>query len=185
MEASTLNLHAEIIERCRTGDEIAQYEIYRLYSRAMFNTAQRICGNREEAEDVLQEAFLSAFRNISSYREEATFGAWLKRIVVNKAITALKRNQKETIMIEEVHGEYIESGDSEFGEGVLSVEQIKEGINQLPNGFRSVLSLYLFEGYDHKEISEILGITESTSKSQYKRAKDKLKSILEKEVKYG
>ncbi|MEQ8472265.1 MAG: RNA polymerase sigma factor [Marinoscillum sp.] len=185
MEANTINLHSEIIERCRLGDEIAQYDIYRLYSKAMYNTALRICGSKEEAEDVLQEAFLSAFRSIASYREEATFGAWLKRIVVNKSITALKRNQKETIMMEEVHDTFQEYSETEFNEPELSVQRIREGMNQLPNGFRSVLSLYLFEGYDHKEIAEIMGITESTSKSQYKRAKDKLKTILEKEVKYG
>ncbi|MAE84567.1 MAG: RNA polymerase [Flammeovirgaceae bacterium] len=184
MENSTINIHAELIARCRDRDQIAQYEIYQLYSKAMFNTALRICALQEEAEDVLQESFLSAFRNIDSYREDATFGAWLKRIVVNKAITSLRKSQKEALMIEEVE-EYQSLENSSVNISELSVDRVKYAMMDLPKGFRSVLSLYLFEGYDHKEISEILGITESTSKSQYKRAKDKLKQILQKEVNYG
>lgn len=186
LDTTTINIHEGLIAKCRNGDQVAQYEIYKLYSRAMFNTALRICGNQEEAEDVLQEAFLSAFRNIKSYREDATFGAWLKRIVVNKAISSLHKNQKEALMVEEV-GEFQDKepvGQSEVPLG-LTVGRVKEALMLLPKGFRSVLSLYLLEGYDHKEISEILGISESTSKSQYKRAKDKLRMILDKEVKYG
>lgn len=184
MSNQTINIHAGLIERCREGDQVAQYEIYQLYSKAMYNTALRICVVQEEAEDVLQEAFLSAFRNISSYREDATFGAWLKRIVVNKAITSLRKSEKEALMMEEVEDqeEYQEVGDAVSG---LTVERVRQAVMELPKGFRSVVSLYLFEGYDHKEISDILGITESTSKSQFKRAKDKLKKLLQQEVKYG
>ena len=184
MNSQTINIHAGLIERCRNGDQVAQYEIYQLYSKAMYNTALRICAVQEEAEDVLQEAFLSAFRNIASYREDSTFGAWLKRIVINKAITSLRRSEKEALMMEEV--EDVEAYDDGF-ESVsgLTVERVKAAVLELPKGFRSVVSLYLFEGYDHKEISDILGITESTSKSQFKRGKDKLRQLLEKEVKYG
>lgn len=183
MESTTKNIHAEIIERCRQGDETAQYELYKRYSKAMFNTALRICRSREEAEDVLQEAFLSAFRNIHAYREEATFGAWLKRIVVNRALTALKRSDKEALMIDETTEVPDIINDDQPVE--LDVSRIKAAILDLPKGFRSVLSLYLFEGYDHQEISQIMGISESTSKTQYKRAKDKLKTLLTKEMKYG
>lgn len=185
LEGNTINIHAELIGRCRDGDPIAQYDLYQLYSRSMFNTALRICGNREEAEDVLQEAFVSAFSHLSSYREDATFGAWLKRIVINKSITSIKKSQKEALMMEEAERTDTEFDPYEDADVQLSVNKIKEALMCLPNGFRSVLSLYLFEGYDHKEIAEILGITESTSKSQYKRAKDKLRILLEKEVKYG
>ncbi len=173
-----------MIERCRDQDQVAQYELYQLYSKAMYNTALRICANQEEAEDVLQEAFLSAFRHIKSYREDSTFGAWLKRIVVNKAITSLRKSQKEALMLEEVEENSANVVDSDIRTN-LSVDKIKQALSDLPKGFRSVLTLYLFEGYDHKEISEILGISESTSKSQYKRAKDKLKQLLDKELKYG
>lgn len=183
MEKSIVNIHEDLVARCRNEDQIAQYEIYKLYSRAMYNTALRITANHEDAEDVLQEAFINAFRNMSSYRGEAPFGAWLKRIVINKAITQLKKARKELMIISEAE---VESPENVFDENEeYSVDAIKAAVNQLPNGFRSVLTLYLFEGYDHKEIAEILNIAESTSKTQYKRAKDKLKEILKKEVKYG
>jgi len=184
LETATYDIHHDLIEKCKAGNSYAEYELYRLYSRAMFNTAFRICGSREEAEDALQESFLSAFRNIDSYRKESTFGAWLKRIVINKSLSAIRKKQHETIMIEEVTEEP-EAEHASFDDLSLSVNRIKEAILKLPLGFRTVLSLYLMEGYDHKEISDILNISESTSKTQYKRAKDKLKNILEKEVNYG
>lgn len=183
MEASVVNIHSEIIDRCRLGDEAAQYQLYQLYSKAMFNTALRICGSREDAEDVLQESFLSAFKHIGSYRADAAFGAWLKRIVVNKSLSSLKKQSREAMMIEEAEEPAVD--DVDFENVQLEVEHVKRAMMELPAGFRSVLSLYLFEGYDHQEISGILQISESTSKTQYKRAKEKLRKLLENEVKYG
>ncbi len=183
MDASTKNIHQHLIDGCRKGDRIAQYEIYRLYCKAMFNTAERILGMAEEAEDILQEAFLSAFRNIGSYREDASFGAWLKRIVVNKSITALKKRREVETLKEDGGEEFFYEWDEPTPS--VDVALIKNGVAQLPTGFRTVLTLYLFEGYDHGEIAGILGITESTSKSQYNRAKKKLREILTKEVNYG
>jgi len=151
----------------------------------MYNTALRITGDPTEAEDVLQDAFINAFQNLNSFREDATFGAWLKRIVVNKALNHLQNMKKDIMLVENLKEENVETDWTELNESVYSVASIKRVMNELPSGFRTVLSLYLFEGYDHKEISEILGITESTSKSQYKRAKDKLKTILKQEVNYG
>lgn len=151
----------------------------------MFNTALRIMGDATEAEDVLQDAFVSAFQNLNSYREDATFGAWLKRIVVNKALNHLQKIKKDLMLVEDLKEKESEVDWSDENEPIYSIESVKRVMSELPSGFRTVLSLYLFEGYDHKEISEILGITESTSKSQYKRAKDKLKTILKQEVNYG
>ena len=151
----------------------------------MLNTALRITGTQNDAEDVLQDAFVSAFQNLSSYREDATFGAWLKRIVVNKALNHVQKSKKDLMLAEEIKEDESRMDWTDEREPIYSVQSVKNAMNQLPSGFRSVLSLYLFEGYDHKEISEILGITESTSKSQYKRAKDKLKTILKQEVNYG
>lgn len=150
----------------------------------MLNTAFRIIGVVEDAEDVLQESFVSAFKNLHSYREEASFGAWLKRIVVNRALTLAAKNQKD-MFIPEIEEDVPEETSKDEIELKLSVEKIKQALEELAPGFKSVLSLYLFEGFDHKEIAEILNISESTSKSQYKRAKDKLKEILKSEVKYG
>lgn len=162
---------------CRDNDRKAQYEIYRLYSKAMYNTCYRILKDESEAEDVLQEAFLSAFRNIVNYRGDASFGAWLKRIVVNAAINQVRRRKLELYSLEDVEVADKEESKNE-GDLGLNLHQIREGIEELPDGFRTVFSLYLMEGYDHNEIGQILGISESTSKSQYNRAKKKLKEIL-------
>jgi len=150
----------------------------------MLNTALRITGDRENAEDVLQEAFISAFQSLNGYREDASFGAWLKRIVINKALNQVQKVKKDLMLAEDIKEEAREY-EPEQTEPNYSVDQVKRAMQELPSGFRTVLSLYLFEGYDHKEISEILGISESTSKSQYKRAKDKLKMIVKQEVNYG
>ena len=184
MKISYKNVHAKVIDRCISGEQKAFYEIYQLYSKAMFNICHRILGKQEEAEDVLQEAFVNAFQNIHSYQRRASFGAWLKKIVVNRAISFLRKKQLELVELEdrfELKNEE-EVNDIDL---VMKVESIRDAIQKLPNGFRVVFSLYLLEGYDHKEISEILGISESTSKSQYNRAKKKLRKILKKEVYYG
>jgi RNA polymerase sigma-70 factor (ECF subfamily) len=144
----------------------------------MFNVGFRITRSEEDAEDVLQEAFISAFRNLENYRGEATFGAWLKRIVVNKALNALNKRKHESIPEDDEQWDVVEDeSPAEYRED-LTVERVKQGIQKLPDGYRTVLSLYLLEGYDHQEIGEILGISESTSKSQLNRAKSKLKDLL-------
>ena len=184
MEISYKNVHAKVIDRCINGDQKAFFEIYQLYSKAMFNICHRIMGNQQEAEDVLQEAFVNAFKNIHSYQGKASFGAWLKKIVVNKAISYLRKQQLELVELEDRFELKTEEEVNDI-DLVMKVETIRDAIQKLPNGFRVVFSLYLLEGYDHKEISEILEISESTSKSQYNRAKKKLREILKKEVYYG
>ena len=170
-------MHDELIARCKAGDQEAHYSLYKLYSKAMYNVGYRITRSEEEAEDVLQEAFINAFRNLDSYRGDATFGAWLKRIVVNKAINALNKKKHEAIPDDDRWDVAEEEPPVEYGDE-LTVERVKRCIEQLPDGYRSVLSLYLLEGYDHQEIAEIMGITESTSKSQLNRAKSKLRELL-------
>jgi RNA polymerase sigma-70 factor (ECF subfamily) len=101
LEASTVNIHADLIERCRKNDSSAQFEIYKLYNKAMYNTALRITGVQEEAEDVLQEAFVSALQNLQSYRGDASFGAWLKRIVINKALNQVQKSKKDLMIANE------------------------------------------------------------------------------------
>lgn len=172
-----LHIHDDLIARCRLGDRSAHYQLYKLYSKSMFNVSYRITRNEEEAEDALQEAFINAFRNLDSYRGDATFGAWLKRIVVNKAINALNKRKHETISDDEQWDVVEEEASPEYRED-LTVDLVKASIAKLPDGYRTVLSLYLLEGYDHQEIGEIMGITESTSKSQLNRAKSKLKELL-------
>jgi len=167
-------IHAPLIEECRKGSSKAQYMLYNQYSKAMYNLAYRILNNREDAEDILQEAFVDCFRNISSFRFESTFGAWLKKILVNKCINHIKRKKIDLTLCETLPVNVYEEEE----EVVYDTGKIFRGIEKLPDGYRVILTLYLLEGYDHSEISQILGITESTSKSQYSRAKDKLKNIL-------
>jgi RNA polymerase sigma factor (sigma-70 family) len=179
LEQTVQNIHHDLIERCRAGEREAFYKVYKLYSKAMYNVSFRIIGREDEAEDILQESFISAFRNLHGYRGDSSFGAWLKKIVVNKAINVLNKRKMEALPDHEGWDIAEEEAPVEYGSG-LSVESVRLAIEQLPDGYRSVLSLYLLEGYDHQEIAEIMNISESTSKSQLNRAKSKLRDILEK-----
>jgi RNA polymerase sigma-70 factor (ECF subfamily) len=176
LESATVSLHQDLIDRCVGGDREAHYQLYKLYSKAMYNTACRITNDPDDAEDVLQEAFISAFRNLKHFRQDATFGSWLKKIVINKAINFLKKKRTELLPGGE-DWDVAEVVEEEYAEP-LTLERVKRAIGQLPDGYRSVLSLYLLEGYDHQEIGQILGITESTSKSQFNRSKKKLRELL-------
>lgn len=182
MEA-TYNIHRDVVNRCVAGERSAYSELYGLYSKAMYNVSLRITHNEDDAEDVLQEAFISAFTNITKFKGDSTFGAWIKRIVINKAINHINKNKLDTTSVEE-EGTDIEE-DQPDDDVQYSVEGIRRAVEQLPKGYRLVFSLYLIEGYDHKEIAGILDITESTSKSQYNRSKKKIKEILKQEVMYG
>ena len=143
----------------------------------MSSISFRITGREEDAEDALQEAFISAFKNLESYRADATFGAWLKRIVVNKSINVLKKRKHQWMPEDEQWDVAEEETQVDYREE-LTVSRVKKAIEELPDGYRTVLSLYLLEGYDHQEIAEIMGISESTSKSQLNRAKGKLREKL-------
>lgn len=175
MEARAINIHSDLIERAVKNDRNAQFELYKKYNRAMYNTALRITNNTALAEDVLQESFLSAFQSLVFYRGEASFGSWLKRIVINKAISAVRKESKLEFTEDDSKLDTIEL---QIEEPDYDVDRVKRAMEELPDGFRTVLNLYLFEGYDHQEIAEILGITESTSKTQYKRAKERLRALL-------
>lgn len=173
------NIHQDLIDRSLKGDGIAQSKLYGLYSKAMYNVCLRITNNEDDTKDVMQEAFISAFQNLGSYKGEASFGAWLKRIVVNKAINHIKRNRVEFTELNPERDEMQEEQPDLTNEQELTVEKIKNAIVKLPDGYRLVFSLYLLEGYDHQEIAGILNISESTSKSQYNRAKKKLRELIE------
>ena len=166
------------------GDRQAQFQFYKLYSKAMYNISYRITNNEMDAEDVLQESFVSAFKNMTKYQGTASVGAWLKRIVINTAINTVKKRKMELLPIEE-HDHFLDTEPDDDSDLYLNVEKIRSAVQKLPDGYRLVLSLYLFEGYDHAEIASILQVTESTSKSQYNRSKKKLKEILREEVLYN
>jgi RNA polymerase sigma-70 factor (ECF subfamily) len=176
VDYSDISISAPLIEECRKGSSKAQFRLYKQYSKAMYNLAYRMMNNREDAEDVLQEAFLDCFRNIGSYRFESTFGAWLKSIMINKCINQLRKKKADLILYETVPADITE----EEPEIQYDTTKIFRAIEQLPDGYRIILTLYLLEGYDHREIAQIMEISESTSKTQYLRAKEKLRSILKK-----
>jgi len=179
LEAIYVDKHYNLVVECKQGSKKASYELYRLYSKAMLNIAFRIVGNIGEAEDVLQEAFLDAFNKLKDFRQETTFGLWLKQIVINRSINMLRKRKLELIELDGDHLENIPDEESADEEEIqYQVAMIKEGMKQLPDGYRVVLSLYLLEGYDHEEISQILNISENTSRTQFLRAKRKLMEIL-------
>lgn len=172
------NTHRSLVEACQQGSRQAQFELYKLYSKAMFNVCLRMVKDELDAEDVLQNAFVDVFTKIETFKFESSIGAWVKRIVVNNCINFLKKKRMQFESFEERHALLAED-EPDGSHAGLSVESIKKALFQLPDGYRVVFSLYLLEGYDHQEIADILGITEATSKSQYSRAKRKIKELLQ------
>jgi len=169
------NIHQDIIDRCCNGDEKAQFQLYKLYYKSMYNVSVRIVNDVMEAEDVMQEAFLSAFKKIKTYKGEVSFGAWLKRIVVNRSLDYLK---KKKVQFEEINERTTQIEDYQMAAHEVDAKVLKAAIQDLSDGYRIVLSLYLIEGYDHEEISQILGISNSASRTQLLRAKNKLRELL-------
>jgi RNA polymerase sigma factor (sigma-70 family) len=179
LEAVYIDKHYQLVAECKQGSKKACYELYKLYSKAMLNIAFRVVGNMDEAEDVLQEAFLDAFNRIKDFRQETTFGLWLKQIVVHRSINLLRKRKMEWAELEEGELENIADEEPDDQEEMLyKVERVKAAMKELPEGYRVVISLYLLEGYDHEEIGQILNISENTSRTQFLRAKRKLSEIL-------
>jgi RNA polymerase sigma factor (sigma-70 family) len=173
----SMEQHFDIVEACKRGDRKAQFELYKLYSKAMYNICVRMLGTAENAEDALQNAFVDVFTKLESFRFESTIGAWIKRIVINNCINALK---KRRVVFAELNDntQILVTDTPSVSEGILNVSAIQSAIHQLSDGYRMVFNLYALEGYDHEEIGQVLGISEATSKSQYSRAKAKLREIL-------
>jgi RNA polymerase sigma factor (sigma-70 family) len=175
------NFHQGLIEKCKSGDQKAQFQIYKLYYKAMYNTSLRIVNIPMEAEDIMQESFLSAFEKIGTYSGTISFGAWIKSIVVNRSIDSLRRNGK--VIFEDIDS-ISENETSCFEdynqdeETAAKVQKLLESVKRLPQGYRIVLSLHLFEGYDHDEIGEILSISPATSRSQFSRARQRLTNVI-------
>jgi RNA polymerase sigma-70 factor (ECF subfamily) len=179
LEAVYIDKHYDLVVECKQGSKKACYELYRLYSKAMLNIAFRIVGNIAEAEDVLQEAFLDAFNRVKDFRQETTFGLWLKQIVVHRSINLLRKRKMELVDIDGGQLDNIAEDEADDDEEIVyKVAIIKEAMKELPDGYRVVLSLYLLEGYDHEEIGQVLNISENTSRTQFLRAKRKLADIL-------
>ena len=175
MELAATLPHMDLVERCKQGDAQSFRKLYELYSKAMYNTSFRILNNTAEAEDVLQESFIDAFRHIHSFESRSSFGSWLKQIVVNKSINVIRKNKMDIVDLDKTQiAEMPEENTIDEKEIQWKVQEVRKAIQELPDGYRAVLTLYLLEGYDHEEISQILNVKESTARTQYIRAKQKL-----------
>jgi RNA polymerase sigma-70 factor (ECF subfamily) len=169
---------SSLIASCLKGNRLAQHRLYTRYCDAMYNVAYRMLGNIAEAEDALQESFIDVFSKLDTFREESSLGAWIKRIVINHCLNVFK---KRKLQVEELNEKYADVPDEDFNDDddvQYEVSKVKAAIMKLPDGYRQVLTLYLIEGYDHAEIAGILGIQETGSKSQFSRAKAKLRELL-------
>jgi RNA polymerase sigma factor (sigma-70 family) len=174
--------HDSLVAACKQGNRQAQFELYGLYHKAMYNTIVRMVPNKADAEDLLQSAFVEVFTRMDSFRQESTIGAWIKRITINKTINFLKSKRLQWTELDEKYDRLpldtaVDHANDDYA--ALTVAKVKEAVQVLPEGYRMVFNLYAFEGYDHEEIAQILQISEATSKSQYSRAKAKLRTMIE------
>ncbi|HCE59052.1 MAG TPA: RNA polymerase [Prolixibacteraceae bacterium] len=167
---------ATLIQRCKKNDEKAQLQLYRLYSKRMFNLAVRMTGDVGEAEDVLQDSFVKALTELHKLKDENAFGGWLKRIVINRSIDKIRNKKFKFLSIETIHELKMEIPE-ELDESV-DPEIVHHLIKKLPDGAREILVLRALEGFKHAEIAEKLRISESTAKTQFFRAKQLLAKMI-------
>ena len=169
-------MHNELIDRCIKGDVKAQYSLYKLFVRSLYSVVMRYMNNKLDADEIVQDTFVTAFQKIDDYKGEGYFSQWLRRIAINNCITILRKRKIYFEDIDEMNAaaEIIEEVDEELDPSI-----VLDSIKELPERSRIVLNLYAIEGYKHQQIAELLGITESTSKTQYRRAKQILMKKLE------
>ena len=175
--------HIELVEQCKANNRKAQMQLYRQYCEGMYAVAMRFVKDADDAEDVVQEAFIKAFQRIHQFKGEVTFGAWLKRIVVNRSIDFLKSKHQKKVALNESHLHVEDSEDWNVDDGV-TVEKVKKAIDELPEKYRYVVQLFLVEGYDHSEIAQIMEISDTASRTRLLRGKAQLKEKLKDKV-YG
>lgn len=174
-----IEVNDQLIAGCCKNKRSAQIRIYELYYKAMFNTSLRIVNNREEAEDIMQEAFLHAFKKIKMYSGTGSFGSWLKRIVVNKSIDHLRAKkdalslEEEKIAIDDIEDITYED-EAAVNNTFTRLEEIRAAVEKLPEQHKLIISLHLLEGYDHQEIAQILHISHNNARTRYFRAKKEL-----------
>ena len=173
----------QLLQRCENGEQSAQFEVYKRYYKAMYNSALRILKDSFEAEDVMQESFLVAFTKLSTFKKEVAFGAWLKRIVINRSLTQLRKNKKFDEVKLDVIPDIKNEEEDRSDYTLLKASEITETINRLKDNYRVALTLNLIEGYDYEEIAGIMNITYQNSRTTISRAKNKLRQLLV--VSYG
>jgi len=174
----------DLVKRLKKKDKRAQKNLFDRYSALFYSMCLRYASNSDDAKDILQEGFVKIFRYINQFSGKGSFEGWMKRIIVNNAINHYQKYLKYRYH-DDVHESYsIEADDHFYKESSFTYEELIKLINELPVGYRTIFNLYAIEGYKHKEIAEMLKINESTSKSQYHRAKKILQQKLEKLKKY-
>lgn len=171
----------DLLPMCQRGEQSAQLEVYNRYYKAMYNTALHIVKDTAEAEDVMQEAFLNAFTKLDSFKGEASFGSWLKRIVVNKSLNSYQRSKRLDETPLEDHLYRIEDDADGIAETDLSsvkAQQVMKAMDHLKDNYRQALSLHLIEGYDYEEMSNILNVSYANCRTVVSRAKESLRKLL-------
>ncbi|MBM1107868.1 RNA polymerase sigma factor [Aurantibacter crassamenti] len=168
----------KLLQLCLKGSQTAQLEIYNRYYKAMYNAALRIVKDTAEAEDIMQESFLSAFTKLHTFKGEVAFGAWLKRIVVNNSIYQYRKQQKKNEVDLENVMYKVEDNDGIVSDHVFSeqkAQKVMETMKQLKDNYRISLTLHLIEGYDYEEISEIMNMSNANCRTTISRAKESLR----------
>ena len=167
----------QMLSGCIANNAAAQEALYHRFSPKMLGVCYRFAKNREDAEDMLQEGFIKVFMQIQQFRGEGSLEGWIRRIVVHTCINILKKNKKFNESVDIIHANGL-MGKDDFIPSIIQAKQVVECIRALPLGYKTVLNLYALEGFSHKEIGEILDIEESTSRSQYTRARIMLEDML-------
>lgn len=176
----------DLLSLCQQGEQGAQIEVYNRYYKAMYNTSLRIVKHEVEAEDIMQESFLSAFTKLDSYKGEASFGSWLKRIVVNNSLNAYNKSKRldETSIDDHLYKiEDDAAGVAEMDLSSVRAQEVVNAMSELKDNYRQSLSLHLIEGYDYEEMSEIMNVSYANCRTMVSRAKDSLRRILNKNEK--
>ena len=176
----------DLLSLCQQGEQGAQMEVYNRYYKAMYNTSLRIVKHKAEAEDIMQESFLSAFTKLDSYKGEASFGSWLKRIVVNNSLNAYNKSKRldETSIDDHLYKiEDDAAGVAEMDLSSVRAQEVVNAMSELKDNYRQSLSLHLIEGYDYEEMSEIMNVSYANCRTMVSRAKDSLRRILNKNEK--
>lgn len=177
MDSGSLSLQEYLVIKGQEGDRRAINELYRLYAKAMYNICRRMMGDEEEARDALQDAFIDAFSHLDKLQQPKTFPAWIKRVVVNQCINALRKKRLLTVSIDDRH-EWADDNDDDDYYTRIEAGKILNALDKISDGCRTIINLYLFEGFDHAEIGLILGISESASKAQYCKGKARIRELL-------
>ena len=166
-----------ILSGCLQNDPVAQRELYTRYSPKMLSVCYRFAHNREDAEDMLQDGFIKVFSQMHTFQNKGAFEGWIRRIMVHTCINHLKKNKKFNESVDIIHATTVQVKEESIP-SIIQAKQVVECIRLLPIGYRTVLNLYAIEGFSHREIGDMLDIEESTSRSQYTRAKAMLEEIL-------